>query len=137
MKKFTKQVIECFPSNSVFSNCSKFEGKLLSAIAGQTPFFHKLLSDRISRNNANLIVDFIISIKREANVSLGYIRLNILTLANLERHSEHKRFNDMTTEDILRYFDSIRNSDDEDPMHKWIGTHSLRRGILIKFFKWL
>ena len=43
----------------------------------------------------------------------------------------------MAAEDILRYFDSIRKSDDEDPMHKWVGTHTLRRGILIKFFKWL
>jgi hypothetical protein len=36
----------------------------------------------------------------------------------------------MTAEDVLKYFDSIRKSDDEDPMHKWIGTHTLRRGIL-------
>ena len=137
MEKLVKQVTECSSSNSGLSTCNEFDRKLHLAAAGQTPFFYKLLLERISRKNANVIVDFIISLKREANVSLGYVRLNILTLADLERHSQYRKFSDMTTEDILRYFDSIRKSDDVDPMHKWIGTHTLRRGILIKFFRWL
>jgi integrase len=137
MKKFIKQVIECSPSSSESSNCNEFVTKLHLTTAGQTPFFHRLLTERIPRSNANVIIDFIISIKREANVSLGYIRLNILTLSDLERYSQHKKFNLMTAEDVLRYFDSLRKSDDEDPMHRWIGTHTVRRGIVTKFFKWL
>ena len=72
MEKFAKQVTECSSSNSSLSTCNEFERKLHLATAGQTPFFHKLLLERISRKNANVIVDFIISLKREANVSLGY-----------------------------------------------------------------
>lgn len=33
--------------------------------------------------------------------------------------------------------DSLKETETQDPMHKWIGTHSLHRIIIIKFFKWL
>jgi integrase/recombinase XerD len=33
--------------------------------------------------------------------------------------------------------DSLKKTETQDPMHKWIGTHSLHRIIIIKFFKWL
>ncbi|MGA9935258.1 MAG: site-specific integrase [Nitrososphaeraceae archaeon] len=40
-------------------------------------------------------------------------------------------------EDVLSYLDSLKKAEIQDPMHKWIGTHSLHRIIIIKFFKWL
>ena len=38
---------------------------------------------------------------------------------------------------MLSYLDSLKKDETQDPMHKWIGTHSLYRIIIIKFFKWL
>jgi hypothetical protein len=36
---------------------------------------------------------------------------------------------------VLSYLDSLKNPESQDPMHNWIGTHSLYRIIIIKFFK--
>jgi hypothetical protein len=38
---------------------------------------------------------------------------------------------------VLVYLDSCRKSENEDPMHKWIGSYNTKRVILIRFFKWL
>lgn len=38
---------------------------------------------------------------------------------------------------MLSYLDSLKKTESQDPMHRWIGPHSLHRIIIIKFFKWL
>jgi integrase/recombinase XerD len=43
----------------------------------------------------------------------------------------------MTRNDILKYLNSHRRSEESDPLHKWIGTYNLRRIFLLRFFKWL
>jgi len=43
----------------------------------------------------------------------------------------------MTRNDILFYLDKCRKPEDEDPLHKWIGSYNLKRIILIRYFKWL
>src|SRR5215831_18357130 len=43
----------------------------------------------------------------------------------------------MTRNNILFYLDKCRKPEDEDPLHKWIGSYNLKRIILIRFFKWL
>jgi hypothetical protein len=43
----------------------------------------------------------------------------------------------MTRTDIIQYLDSIRRTEEVDPLHKWIGTYNLRRIYLLRFFKWL
>src|SRR5437899_10976649 len=42
----------------------------------------------------------------------------------------------MTREDILLYLDKCRKLENEDPLHKWIGTYNSRRVVLFRFFKW-
>ena len=42
----------------------------------------------------------------------------------------------MARDDIWRYLDSHRRSEESDPLHKWIGTYNLRRVYLLRFFKW-
>jgi integrase/recombinase XerD len=53
------------------------------------------------------------------------------------RVSFTKNFKEMTREDILTYLDNLRRPEVSDPLHKWIGTYTLRRAIIVKFFKWL
>jgi integrase len=43
----------------------------------------------------------------------------------------------MTRDDILCYLDNCRKTEDEDPLHKWIGTYNTKLVILSRFFKWL
>ncbi len=38
----------------------------------------------------------------------------------------------MTRDDILLYLDSNRKSDNDDPLHKWIGTYNTKRIVLDK-----
>jgi integrase len=50
-----------------------------------------------------------------------------------------KKFEDMLSkrDDVLCYLDRCRKPENEDPMHKWIGSYDLKRIILFRFFKWL
>ena len=43
----------------------------------------------------------------------------------------------MTRDDVLCYLDKYRKSENEDPLHKWIGTYNTRLVTLCRFFKWL
>jgi integrase len=43
----------------------------------------------------------------------------------------------MTRDDVLYYLDKCRKTEDEDPLHKWIGTYNIRLVIISRFFKWL
>jgi hypothetical protein len=94
--------------------------------------------DRISRDNALTICDYIIAMKREVNPRLSYIKYTIQFLAELSKIvGIEKKFIDMTKDDVLLYLDSCRKPENDDPLHKWIGTYNIRRIILFRFFKWL
>ena len=63
--------------------------------------------------------------KREINPRYNYVRYT------------NKKFINMTREDVLSYLDKSRKPEDEDPLHKWIGSYNIRCVILFRFFKWL
>ena len=74
--------------------------------------------------NGLLIAEYISIMKREINISLGYKKANILTLANLSKfHSDQKNFKEMA-KDVVNYLDSLRRPEVSDPLHKWIGTYN-------------
>jgi integrase len=76
--------------------------------------------------------------KREINPRLNYIEYTIQFLSELSRTiGVEKRFVDMTRDDILFYLDKCRKPENEDPLHKWIGSYNLKRITLMRFFKWL
>jgi hypothetical protein len=96
----------------------------------------KLLS--ISKENALTICDYIIATKREVNPRLSYIKYTVQFLSELSKSvGIEKQFKDMTRDDVLLYLDSCRKPENDDPLHKWIGTYNIRRIILFRFFKWL
>ena len=37
----------------------------------------------------------------------------------------NKPFNEITQEDIFSYLDTIRKTENEDPLHRWIGTYNI------------
>jgi integrase/recombinase XerD len=115
-----------------------YDKKIASAVEGLEPFFDKTLRQRTLKENALIIAEYINTAIREINISTGYRKSNIDTLADLSKfHSNMKNFREMTGEDILLYLDSFRKPEASDPLHKWIGTYTLKRGLIVKFFKWL
>jgi integrase len=63
--------------------------------------------------------------------------MNIYAIVDLAKHCKKQDLRKVTREDVLSYLDSLKKAETQDPMHKWIGTHSLHRILVIKFFKWL
>jgi integrase/recombinase XerD len=93
---------------------------------------------RLSDENALTICDYVIAMKREINPRLSYRRSIIQILSELSRAvGLEKKFIDMTRDDVLCYLDKYRKSENEDPLHKWIGTYNTRLVTLSRFFKWL
>jgi integrase/recombinase XerD len=101
-----------------------------------------LLRDRsrLSKENALVICDYVIAMKREINPRLNTIRTTIQFLSELSGCvGIEKKFEDMLSkrDDVLYYLDRCRKSETEDSMHKWIGSYDIKRVILFRFFKWL
>lgn len=112
--------------------------KVTMAAEGLEPFYTKILRQKTSKENALDIAEYINTLKREINISLGYKKINIQTLVDLSKfHLNRKNFRVVTKEDILQYLDSLRRPEASDPLHKWIGSYNLKRSIIVKFFKWL
>jgi len=116
---------------------TKFEGKLQLALEGLNPSIQRSLLG-ISKRNLAYIIDYIINeLKSENNASVNYVRMNIYAIVDLVKYCKNSDMRIITREDVLFYLDSLKKTETLDPMHKWIGTHSLHRVILSKFFKWL
>ena len=119
----------------------EIERKIALAIEGFTTKFCELVlrdRNRLSKKNALTISEYIIAMKREINPRLSYIKHTIEFLADLSRSvGIAKEFNDMTRDDVLLYLDRNRKLENEDPLHKWIGSYNIKRIVLFRFFKWL
>src|ERR671933_426326 len=116
--------------------------KITMAIEGFTThkFCELVLKDRsrLSKENALTICDYIIAMKREVNPRLSYKKYTIQFLSELSRAvGIEKKFIDLTRDDVLCYLDKCRKPENEDPLHKWIGTYNTKLVILSRFFKWL
>lgn len=104
------------------------------------PFCESVLMDRarMSKENAAVLADYIIVMKREINPRGSYVRNNVQFLSELSRFvGIEKRFEDFTKYDILSFLDSIRKSENDDPMHKWIGSYNVKSEAILRFYKWL
>jgi integrase/recombinase XerD len=104
---------------------------------GLPRFACKQLTQQISPENAVTIIEFIKCQKTESNLSDGTKNLVIRSLMYLVKYCKNKNFKQLTRADILNYLDSLRKSEESDPIHRWIGTYNLRRQLFLKFFKWL
>jgi hypothetical protein len=81
--------------------------------------------NRLSKENALNVCNYIIAMKREINPRLTTIRTTIQFLSDLSKFAGiEKRFEDMmketstTTTTLLSYLDSCRKPEDKDPLHK-------------------
>ena len=97
---------------------------------------------RIPQEDAMTVMDYLLSLKSEANPSVNYRRDIIKCLTKFIAFcrgasgisKELKRFD---RKDVLAFLDNHRKPEAADPLHQWIGTYNLDRTHLIRFFKWL
>jgi hypothetical protein len=104
--------------------------------AGLPASFDKQLHS-IIEDNAETIVKYIAAMKSEVNLSDHYRKDLIALLFKFSKFNNNEPFKDLTRTDILRFLDSFRRTETQDPMHKWIGTYNIYRMHLLRFFKWL
>jgi integrase/recombinase XerD len=90
----------------------------------------------VGDNTSTIILDYITAMKTELNYSPHYARNIISVLCKFSKFHKNKSFKDITRDDVIRYLDSLRKTEIEDPSHKWIGTYNLYRIYFLRFFKW-
>jgi integrase len=91
----------------------------------------------LSKTNEDIIKEYFDAMQTEINPSVNYVNTNRNTLNKLSQFHRNKPFAEMKREGIISYLNSLRKSDEIDPLHKWIGTYNSRIRNIIRFFKWL
>jgi integrase/recombinase XerD len=136
-------VIETESTTTTKDEDLEIQRKITLATEGFTTikFCELVLRDRnrLSKENALTISEYIIAMKREINPRLSTIKNAIQSLSELSKSvGIEKQFEDMTRDDVLSlYLDKCRELENDDPLHKWIGSYNIKRVILLRFFKWL
>jgi integrase/recombinase XerD len=121
----------------------ELDKKITLATEGFTlKFCESLLRDRsrLSKENALVICDYVIAMKREINPRLNTVKTAIQFLSELSACAGiEKKFEDMLSkrDDVLCYLDRCRKPENQDTLHKWIGSYNAKRIVLFRFFKWL
>jgi hypothetical protein len=120
------------------------EEKIILLTQNLMPFYRRMLkdNDKISRENANTICDYLIANRRENNVGVHIIKLKIQTLVNFSQYIGTGKLlssdsDDITKHDVQMFLDRYRKDERVDPLHKWIGSYNLKLIVLLQFFKWL
>jgi hypothetical protein len=72
-------------NNSANYDLLLFDKKVTLAVEGLEPFFDKVLRQRTPKGNALIIAEYINTAKREINISNGYRKITIHTLALLSK----------------------------------------------------
>jgi len=89
------------------------------------------------QDNTQMVVEYLNLRMREGNLKPATRANTIDRLFRLSIFHKNKSFREMTTEDIFSYLDSLRRTESQDPLHKWIGTYNLSLVKIMSFFKWM
>jgi integrase/recombinase XerD len=89
-----------------------------------------------TQDNASTIIDYINSMKTEINYSNHYGNDTIRALCRFSKYHNNKPIKDIKRNDIIDYLNSLRKTETQDPLHKWIGTYNAYRMYLLRFFRW-
>lgn len=78
-----------------------FEQRLNNALDGLEDYYYDHLKNRISKSNALTIVDYVLAMKVETNLSTNHKRGVVTALKLLSQFLDNKPFKEMKREDIL------------------------------------
>lgn len=87
--------------------------------------------------NDTAIIDYIVTMKSEVNLSDHHRRDLIEVLSRFSKYNDNKSFKDLKRSDVIAFLETYRKTEAQDPLHKWIGTYNIYRIHLMRFFKWL
>jgi integrase len=87
--------------------------------------------------NAFTIIDYITVMKTETNYTNHYGNDTIGALCRFSKYHNNKPLKGISRNDIINFLGSLRKTETQDPLHKWIGTYNVYRMYLFRFFKWL
>lgn len=90
-----------------------------------------------TNSNANIIHRYLAALQTEVNPSKSYEISTKIILRSLSKFHNDKPFPRMKRDHIVTYLDSVRKSEEQDPLHKWIGTYNRYLAVLARFFRWL
>jgi integrase len=113
-----------------------FNRNLAQATEHLDPYVRKHLYEKISRENASVIVDYILAMHSEIRLSDNYRLNTTVTLKKLAEESANKPFKDMERQDIINFLNTYRKSEEKDPTHKWMDTYNQILARVARFFKW-
>ena len=118
---------------------SLFERKIDLATTKLQRQFYRRMINLPSKINALAIADFILTMKTEANLSDNHRANYVMVLSSLSSSdgSNKRTFLELNRQDILTFLNNCRKPDNEDRLHKWIGTYNVYRSLLLHFFRWL
>ena len=99
---------------------------------------HQLISPTLmNKTNDTIMMEYFEAMQIEINPSTNYVKTNRNTLDKLLDFHINKLLTKITREDIISYLNSLKKSEEIDPLHKWIGTYNSRLRNILRFFKWL
>jgi hypothetical protein len=105
--------------NDITYEDSSLERKIRVVTEGLSHQYSDRLYNKTQKENAMAIIDFILSLKTEINLSSHHIKNNIMVLTLLSQfHKNEKSFKVMTRKDILSYLDRLRKPESADHLHK-------------------
>jgi len=111
--------------------------KKIDQVTEGLAYMNKQLTEKVSKDNAIVIANYIIAQRTEVNCADTYRRNMLNTLISLSIKLKNKSLKEINSEDIAYYLNEFRKPESIDPLHKWIGTYNELRQRLIKFFRWL
>jgi integrase len=118
-------------------NDPNFDRKFDLITADSQNYIKEHLLTKITRQNCQTIINYILALMNEVNPSKEHRIVTIYKLKLLAEYYHPKPFEELTEQDIIEFLDRIRKPESVDPLHKWIGTYNHTRTILLRFFKWL
>ena len=90
-----------------------------------------------NKTNDAIMKEYFEAMQTEINPSVNYVITNQSSLDVLLDFHSNKPLTEITREDIITYLNSLKKSEEIDPLHRWIGTYNSRLRNLLRFFKWL
>jgi integrase len=124
-------------SSTTAANTSPLLDRRIEEISAGISASYSLHLRSAGQNNVTVIIDYIVSMKSEVNLSDHYRRDLIEVLSKFSKYNDNKSFKDLKRSDVIAFLETFRRTETQDPLHKWIGTYNIYRIHLMRFFKWL
>lgn len=114
-----------------------FDRKLDDITAGAPPHVKERLLTKISRENCQTIINYILAVQTEVEPAQSYRIDIILKLKSFAEFHSPKTFQEVQRQDVVDFLDIFRKPESVDPLHKCVGTHETYCIVLMCFFRWL